>query len=220
VQYFLRLKEVVRKVLSPEELDEVTEKLRGEIGEVRQAVALSSFPAKENLFCNRCDYFSICPAKRHAQMLEEESDDSASQKPIAERLAELAEQYIQAQKTEKEIGAQLERIKEEILLRAAELNLSSISAMSGQVKIAQGKKQKFLSKTDDENAFAQLNQLARELGWDEYFKLDTNAAMKDMYAKGILSAEIVERLAPFVKVQEEIRVTVSKKKTKGDEEEE
>ncbi len=217
VQYFLRLKEAVRRVLTPDELDEIAEQIRSEIGEVRHATSLSSFPVKENALCNWCDYFALCPAKRHARILEDEED--ITQKPLAERVAELAEQYIQMQKKEKEAGAELERLKGEIVEAAAELNATSIKAVSGNVNISQAIKQKFLTKTEDPDAFAQLNELARELGWNDYLKLDTNAAMKDLYVKGRLSPEVVERLAPFVRVQEETRVTVTKKKSKDDEDE-
>lgn len=216
VQYYLRLNEVVRYTMTTEELDEIAESIRIEIAEVNNAIKLNTFPVRENDWCNSCNYFNLCPAKRHARMLEIEDDDSALQKPLAERLAELAEQYIQMQKAEKEAGAELERLKGEILEGAKKLNVTSVNALSGQVKISQAMKQKFLTKTDNPDAFAQLSELARELGWDDYLKLDTNAVMKDLYVK--LPPEIVERLAPFVRVQEETRVTVSKKKAKDDDE--
>ena len=217
-QYFLKLDEVISYRPEPDQLDELAERLRGEILDILQAERLDNFPTQEGGHCTYCDYFGLCPAKRHKRILEQEEGAGGEEKNTMETASALAERYIELDARLKELKAEHQALKEDIITAAEELSLDKLYADSGEVTVKRSRSEKFITKSADPQAFAELSHLARSWQLDEHFELNTRTLMKDVYLKKRLEPERLEQLKGFVVESEEPRVTIRKKRDTDEEE--
>lgn len=209
-QYFLRLGEIVRYRFTPDDLDKLTEDLRLAIITTLQSEKLDDFPPQESNLCNWCEYFKLCPAKRHRVALEEETEDEAT---MARRAAELATDYIEKNEQARTLKAELDALKDDLARLAGELDMTKFETEDGSVSVQSKREEKFITKTDDPEAFTELAALVRDLGMEEYFKLDAPALMRDGYARKRLDPEILEKLKAYVREKESVRITVRRKRS-------
>ena len=204
-QYFLRFGEVVRDVITPDRLDILVEDIKQEIFAIQDAVKFDNFPAKESPLCSYCDYFQLCPAKRHKIFIE---DDVTSESVDKQRLAfdkatELIDKYIQS----KTLKAEIDALKNDLDMLARDLDQSKFEGHGGSVQISHKIEDKFITKTKSPDDFASLSYLARELGLDDFFALDARALMKEIYKKKRLEPEQMKMLEKFIITEESVRVT-------------
>jgi RecB family exonuclease len=209
VQEYLRRDGEVRYTMPPEELDELTEALRTGILAIEEAQRLESFPAVEGNHCQWCRFVAVCPAKRHRRRLEE-VEASGQEDLDARGLQELAEAYITANDRVKAAEVEADTLKDRIKTAAREQGLAVLEGVTGKVKVRLGRSEKFVTKTKDAAAFAELQAVAREMGLDDYFQLDGRSLMKEIFAKRRLPEDQMERLRQFVRETEDPRVTVSR----------
>jgi RecB family exonuclease len=204
-QHFLRQDEKVRYCMQPDELAVLTDELRTVALESHQATRLDNFPPHEGGHCNYCDYVDYCPAKRHRLMLEaeEETTDTLSE---GERLRQLADRVLDVYEQYKKLGSEYDALKEELRQIVRDGGPSRLDGQRGSVSIRMKRREKFLTKTADPAAFAELNRAVRELGLDEYLMVDGGALMKEIFAKKRLPEEQLEKLRPFVVEKEEAAV--------------
>ena len=215
-QYYLRKDEVVSYQMNDEELANLTEELRQSVHATMRATRLNDFPAQEGTHCSYCDYFGVCPAKKHRKLLDEEEKTGAP--ATAAQLKDLANRYVQKTLENRAIKSELDSMKAELVEIAKEGNLSVLEADMGKVSVKVSPKEKFITRTEDDRAFADLNALARQLQLDEYFVVDATSLMKDVYAKKLLPDDQLKRLAEFIVLKEESRVTVQLKYKPDDQE--
>ncbi|MDH4156592.1 MAG: PD-(D/E)XK nuclease family protein [candidate division Zixibacteria bacterium] len=207
VQYYLRQDEEVRHEMTPEELDSLVEAMRLAILETIQAERMDDFPPVESGLCNWCDYFDLCPAKRHKRLLGELERNGGGELTVEEKAAERAERYLELDQKEKELKAEKDAVKGELIDLARELDATKLTAPSGEINIRLKREQKFVTKTDDAGAFADLSFAVRQMGADDYFVLDAGSFMKEVYLRGRLTEDQKKRLERFVVEKESARVT-------------
>ncbi len=212
-QYFLRMGETVRYRMRPDELERLVEDVRVTVIETINAERLDNFPAKESPFCNYCDYFSLCPAKRHQLMLDKvKGQNEAYQgRTPEERAYALTTEFIEVDQRKKQLEVQHAALRSEIIQIAKEMNATKLAGAPGMVHIKLGRKEEFITKSGDYRAFAELSHLAHQFGLNEYFILDGKALMKEIYGKRRLSEEQLKKLKPFV-VEKERAVVMAKPK--------
>lgn len=212
-QYLLRLDEVVRYRMRPDELDRLTEEIRAAVVETIQAERLDDFPPKEGYLCTYCDYFDFCPAKRHQLTLDKDKGEKeGSEETPEEKAYALATKFIEVNRRKKELEAEHASLRSEIIEAAKELNVTKLTGAAGTVHIALSRKEEFVTKTEDSRAFAELSHLARQLDLDEYFVLDGKALMKELYQKQRLSEQQLKKLQAFVVEKERSVVTARPKR--------
>ncbi|MCK4607063.1 MAG: PD-(D/E)XK nuclease family protein [candidate division Zixibacteria bacterium] len=208
-QFFLRQNEVVRHRMRPDEMDHLVEELRAVICKILDAERLDRFPTVEGGLCAYCDYSDICPARRHRKMLDTTSDvANAPGGSDAVRLRELADTYVAVNRRQKQVKTELEALNQDVMKAAQDHDLTVLTGTYGDVRVKLFREEKFVTKTKDARAFAELSHLARELELDDYFALDGRALMKDIYRKRRLPPEQLERLKPFVSEEDGGRVSV------------
>lgn len=214
-QYFLRMDEVVRHRMRPDDLDQLVEDIRQAVLATNHAEKMDDFPTVESPLCAYCDYYRLCPAKRHAQMIEECPDDPAA---AARQAYDKATEYILKHTQKKELEAELDALKEDLGRLAEELHVNKLTGDGGEVSLTTKREEKFVTKTDDPAAFADLSALARTLGLDDYFKLDSAILMKDAYLKNRLDPNVMESLSKFIRCKESttVRVKLSKPEDEGE----
>jgi len=204
VQFFLRRDEQIPYRMTQNELELLAVDIRNQILTTIDAERLNNFPAKEGRHCDFCSYFEYCPAKRHAKVLQDEENDDHTD---AERWQKLAESFIVTNKKSKALKAELDTLKDEIKQVTRETGQTVLEGRTGRVMIRLAQEEGFVTKTKDAKAFAELQHVARSLGLDDFFKLDSGALMKEAYKKGFLSEEQKKKLQPFVHEKENSRVT-------------
>jgi len=217
VQYWLKHDEEVRTRLRPDELDELIYQLKDEVLATRLAEQLDDWPTKESTLCNYCDYFKLCPAKRHRLMLETESD---SDKTTALAASELADRYITVHEKSAQLKAEEEALKEDLKRVARDLAVEKLTGRQGDVLVKLGSDQKLPTKSADPKAFAEVTNLIRQWGpdYEAFFKLDGDAVMKELYQKGRLDDAQRKALDEFVVVKDRSRITVRRRDAADDDE--
>jgi len=210
-QYFLRKDELISRTLTADELDLVTEEFRNAVLDIKNAIRLDDFPTKEGGHCRFCEYFNICPAKRHGRMLNGgKAFEDLDEKEKVQKMKELASRYIEMKDQEKTAKNELEALKGDLIQLAKDTGLNGFEGDGGKVKVSLKQAEKFVTKTEDADAFAALAALARELGLDEFMTVDSNALYKEGMAKERLTEGAMQKLKEFLRIREESRVTVVK----------
>ena len=213
-QYFLRMDEVVKYRMRPDELERLAEDIRVAVIETIDAERLNNFPPKESHFCNYCDYVMLCPAKKHESMLQEQEnrEDDSSETPQQKAYA-LATRFIDVDRKKKQLDAEWTSLRAEIVQLAKDMNMTRFAGDAGTVHVSLSRKEEFVTKTEDSRAFAELSHLARQFGLEAYFTLDDKTLMKEIYQKRRLTEEQLAKLKQFV--QEKERAVVSARLKKG-----
>ena len=215
-QHFLRKDEIVSHKMSDDELDLINEEYRNAVLDIKNAIRLDDFPTKEGGHCRYCEFFNICPAKRHGQMLNGgKAFEDLDEKEKVQKMQELASRYIEFKEQEKSVKNELEALKGDLIQLSKDTGLTGFEGDGGKVKVSLKQGEKFVTKTQDSDGFAALVALARELGLDEFMTLDSNALYKEGVAKERLSEEAMEKLKEFLRTREESMVRIVK--SRGDE---
>jgi hypothetical protein len=216
VQYYLKLDETIPYRMSDEELELLAEQARCLILETVQAERIDAFPTKEGHWCDYCDFFSLCPAKRHKLFLETEAGTmNGTERSTIETTADLAERFLQIDKQKKEVEAQHEALKQDLARVARDLKIENVQATSGSVSIKLTREEKFPSRTKDSESYVAVSELVRQFQLDTCLSVDLHA-LTDLYRKERLSADQRDQLRPFVQVVESARVTARHKKRSDD----
>lgn len=210
VQYYLRHGEEIRRAISNDDIEMLTEELRAAVLETVEAAKNDNFPTQEGGHCHYCQFFDICPAKRHQKILDQADEQADDKGDIALQASKLVDQYIDADDRYKAAKNEKDAIKEELVRLAGELDLSKIVGREGEAKIRIANESKFVTRTEDEAAFAELTHIARELKMDDYFALDARSFYKDIYRNRRLSDDDLARLEPFIRLSQSSRVTTKR----------
>lgn len=212
-QYFLRMDEVVRYRMRPDELERLAEDIRVDVIETIDAERLDDFPPIESHRCNYCDYFTLCPAKRHELILQQQEDkEDDSGQTLQQKAYALASKFIEVDQRKKQLEAERESLRSEVIQIAREMSVTKLAVAIGTVHVALGRKEEFVTKLEDLHAFAELSHLARQFGLEAYFALDGKALMKEIYQKRRLNEEQLAKLKQFVQEKERAVVSARLKK--------
>lgn len=219
VQYYLKFDEQIRRRLRADELDELKEQIRVTIIETIKAEQLDNFPTRESGLCGYCEYYKLCPAKRHRLVLEEEEGAEGSEKSTFKNAARRVDLFLTKHRRLGELKAEVEALKEDMVRFARDLGINKLTGSEGEVSVKISRSEKFITKTEEPQAFAELTGLVRKIGFEEYFKLDEKALMKEIYQKERLTPELLETFKKYVVVKEDKRVTPHHNKKDDDEKE-
>jgi len=206
-QYYLRRDTIVNHRLRPDELDLLNEQLRLAVVETIQASRNDNFPAREGNHCSYCGFQQMCPAKAHRHLLEQEESAENQGQDSAQTLKEITDEFLSKYAQEKRVSAELEGLREKLVEAAKRHGMSRLDGNLGKVTVSVSRGGEFVTKTSDGEAFAELSALARQLGLEEYFKLDTRSLLKEVYHKQRLPEDQLKRLEEFMVDRERERVT-------------
>ncbi|MBK7140606.1 MAG: PD-(D/E)XK nuclease family protein [bacterium] len=212
VQHYLKLNETITYTMSAEELDELQEELRTVIALTRRAEQLDDFPAREGGYCDFCEYQQICPAKRHRLILANEAGEvDGKEQSTAELARKLVEEYLDLYGRLKQLEAEQKALKEDLTQVAKDLNLQKLTGDSGTVTVSIKQQEKFPTKTDDPDGYAELSQLVRQLELDSCLKVDDHA-LRDLVIKKRLPEEKLALLTALMRIEELVSVRATPKK--------
>ncbi len=193
-------------------LEEIRYALYQKILEIEDAAQNDNFPPNESNLCNWCDFYSLCPAKRHKLALEGNQDEQFDEK-VGETLAE---KYIVLDKEIKTKSAELKALKEDVVRFCDEADLTRLSSPAGELSVRFGETEEFPSKTANADAYLNIAILARDAGLDEAFKLDQNVLYKEFYRAEKLPPELRDKLRVFLITKKSARITAKANSDKED----
>lgn len=211
LQYHLLHEEPTPYRMPPEQLDELAEQFRVEIQATINAERRDDFPTQESGLCNFCDFYNLCPAKRHRLAIEAEEKKGEEKSP-AQRAAELANRFIENDRRMKDLKNEQTALREDILSAAKELDVTKIAGDEADISVRIKPELKLPTKSGDPDRFAELSFLAGQWGLEECFTLEGKILLRDIYDKGRLSEEQRQKLEEFISTVETSRVSVVKKK--------
>jgi len=206
-QYYLRRDAVVSHRLRPDELDELKEQLRLGIMETIHAARNDDFPAREGNHCVYCSFQQLCPAKAHRRLLAQEESAENKGLDTAQTLKEIADEYLSKYVQQKRVSAELVGVRAKLVEAAKRHAMTRLDGDMGKVSVSITRGKEFVTKTGDEEGFAELSAVARQLGLEEYFKLDARSLLKEVYLKERLPEAELKRLEEFLIDIERERVT-------------
>ena len=217
VQYFLKLDEKVSYRMSEEDLDLLKAELKNTIAETLYAERHDSFPTIEGGHCGFCEFYDLCPAKRHRLILDkEEGKEGKAERTTAQSASELAEKYLEVHQQLKELKAEADALKADLASAATDLGVNKLSASSGDVSVKIERAEEFVTKTSDEQGWADFGAVVRQLQLDEYLVPDARAIYKDIYKKGLLPPDDLAKLSAFLVEKERVTIRVKQKQKDDD----
>jgi len=205
-QYYLKQDEEVSYRMSSEEIDELSEKLRQDVLETIDAEKMDSFLPKESKLCDYCDYYTLCPAKRHQKLLEMLEKSENEEITLEEKAFNKAERFVQITQKEKEAKAEKEKLRGELIELAKELGVSKLTGRTGDVDVRIRNEEKFITKSKNPSAFAEFSYLVRQMGMGDYFELNGREFMKSVYKNRRLPEDQMEKLKAYITIEENARV--------------
>ncbi len=199
---------------TPEQLEQLR---RETIERIRRVETEEEFAPQESALCNWCEYYSLCPAKRHQLDIEQEApgqepcDDGAA---LVDRWAEL---QTEKEKLESPTKARLQEIEDELkevksaLVTFAKANgLAYVYGGTHRAQVKQSPKITYLLEGDEEREPLKV-VLMREGKWVEVSKLDENL-LTDILASGQWPTEFVHLIREYQQKEDQARVYLSKRK--------
>jgi RecB family exonuclease len=217
-QYFLKHDEIISHRMSTDELDELAEEMRQDVLQTIQAERLDDFPTQEGGHCNYCEFVRLCPAKRHRLIIDAEEEASETEKASMKSAAELADKYVAVDGQLKQLRAEHDALKEDIIRAASDLGFDTLAGRDADIAVRSAQEEQFAGKSADPQAFIQLTKLVRDWQLDECFTLDTRALMKEFFRTERLSPERLDELRKYVVSRESHRVTIRRRRKTNEEE--
>ena len=183
------------------------EAVKGVALEVIQEIeSARDFPTRETPLCNWCEYYDICPAKKHERQVENLPSSAVKEDTgvgLVDRYAALKE----AQKATKE---ELESLEEAILDYADKNGLSVLVGTEKKVRITEKQVPGLPTKSSDPEGYAAVVDLLRKSGqWETVSTLDYRAAISELEA-GQLPQSVAKELEQFVKTETKKKLFISR----------
>jgi RecB family exonuclease len=218
-QCMLKHNEVVRTRLSEDAIDMLVENIRNDIAAIQTAERVDNFPANEGGYCSYCQYFELCPAKRHRRLMEDETVQDTGGASLIEQASRIADQFIDIDQKIKELEKQKEGMKLDVADLAGRLNATRLDGKTGHLSLKSQNGERFVTKTESAEDVAELNHVARQMGFEDYFTLDSSQFLKEIYQRGRLSPEQKEQLEKYVRPKQGLTIYVRPGKVLSEDEE-
>lgn len=218
-QYMLKHNEVVRARFSEDAIDMLVENIRNDIADIQTAERVDNFPANEGGYCSYCQYLELCPAKRHRSLMEDETAADADGKSLAQQAGELADRFIELDQQIKELEKQKDGMKLDVADFAGRLNAARLDGKTGHLSLKSQNGEKFVTKGESAEEFAALNHLARQMGFEDYFSLDSGQFLKEIYQRGRLTPEQKAQLEKYIRPKQGLTIYVRPGKVVSEDEE-
>lgn len=203
IWHYLLFDEEVKSVRDKSDLEKLKIDTIHIIQEVEAAVKSDDFPFHESALCDWCDFFDICPAKKHlAQILplppkEFKQDEGVV---LADRYSELHAKRYELKKQVEALEEEMEQIEEEIFRFAKQFGMSRIygSSRSLNVKIEDTFRLPTNSNKTERPLREELEGYLKNVGiWQDVSQL-TPARLINLFSSGGIPAKQRGELSRFL----------------------
>ena len=188
---------------TPEAVAGLTQDLKELIDRIESA---DRFPPNESRLCEWCEYPDLCPVRKHFFKVEA--------LPVNEYLNEpgvvLVNRYVALRDKAKDIGAELDKVREALLGYAQREGVELIKGSDHKARVRFDDKLKFPGKNDAERE--ELDELIQQSGkWLEVSALDTTSLTRAVEDE-LWSRDLIEKVMEFGSIERGSSVHVSKLK--------
>ncbi|MDY6931435.1 MAG: PD-(D/E)XK nuclease family protein [Halobacteriota archaeon] len=183
------------------------------ISKIEAIESTTEFEPKESALCNWCGYQSLCPRKKHICEVE-----SLSASEFCENDGvKFVNRYVELDSLIKELKKEKDHLKEDIISYSKQKSVETIMGNSAKIRIKTTLKEKYPSKSSDEERYNSLVNLVKEAGrWEDVSKLDSYALVRIM-GEGIWGEGLTRKIkTEYQDTVEESRISVSKIKDRDD----
>jgi putative RecB family exonuclease len=208
--YLVHGKEI-RLSLTQEELMTLKTQTLNLIHRLEKAVEEDCFPPREGELCPWCSYRRICPSRKHVTMVQEMPPGKHLQDPGVKLVNEYARLLEEKKRYLKKLDAELQELKQAIAAYAEREGLDIIMGSRVKLRVKKVLKTSYPSKKD--NARRELDELLKKEGvWMDVSDLNTFTLTR-MLDSGEWSRELVDKIRRFQRVEEDVRLHVSRLKS-------
>lgn len=181
---------------------------------VREVESTENFPVRESALCDWCEYYDICPAKRH--------EAKVTTMPSAEAKVEsgvsLVDRYValkeDAKEYKKRTQKELERLEQAIFVYAEKNKVSVIVGSEKKATVREQEVTALPTKGKDPAGYAAVEELLRRSGqWDKVSTLNTRVAVSAIN-EGDLPESVVKQVKQFLTTEVKRSLSISRREFK------
>jgi len=206
IWHYLRADREVRSYRTPEQLEDLKRQIIVLIEEIEEQTRRNELPPRESMLCDWCEFYAICPAKRHLVVTRELSAEQFS----ADHGVILADKYIDAKRNADAAKADLESTKQLLLDFADHQDITTVRGHDAKVRITHASRFRLPSQRTHPDELARLETAVRSSGkWEEVSKL-SDRKLRDALQIDLFEPTVKEHIASLLVSSTETRVTVSR----------
>jgi putative RecB family exonuclease len=187
------------------------------IQEVEKAIDQNNFPLRESRLCDWCDYYDICPAKKHIAQVaklppKEFKEDEGVQ--IVDRYSKLLVEKSHHTIELKNIQQQLDELEEEVYRFAQQFGAARLVGTDRELKVSIRETFKAPSSTEkaDKDLREQLEQMLKKANfWEPVSQLNSQRLIK-LFEEGELPQFIRTQVERYLTPETKRRIYPSKLK--------
>ncbi len=206
VWHYVRQDKEVRSYRTPEQLEELKAATVALIDQITETTRRYDFPPHETMLCDWCEYYAICPAKRHLVVTRELSAEEFS----ADQGVVLADKFI-AVKTELDAAkTNVDQIKQLVLEFAKQHDVTTLRGHDRKLKITTSARDRLPSQQRDPEALAQLESVVLGSGkWDKVSKL-ADKKLRDALQTDLFDPATKQQIDSLIVRTKETQVRISR----------
>jgi putative RecB family exonuclease len=204
VWHYLVFDKEMRSQRTPEDLKELKAQTIDLINQIEKAKKGDEFPPQESNLCDWCQFYSICPAKKHFYQVELLPPEDY----LKDGGVKLVNKYVDLMKRRKELESEKKVLEELIFNYVRNENLQVIRGSDFKLRVKI--EEKLPTKKSNPQDWERLEKMLKSLRkWDEVSKLDPYLLLDKMKNQA-WDKEIITRLKEFLTREEEKRIYTSR----------
>jgi len=179
VWHYLQYDRELRSRREPEQLAQLRFDTIGTIQSIEAESRKGQFPTRESALCDWCEFFAICPAKKHLAKVQ----DLPVNEFMADDGVKLVQEFVRLKAEKRQLVSQLdgqiERVKDAIVALARREGADTLYGAEYKVRVRFADGLKVPTQKDDNIKLEALKSKLRDLNlWEEVTSFDRNAVMR------------------------------------------
>ncbi|MFH2055615.1 MAG: PD-(D/E)XK nuclease family protein [bacterium] len=208
IWHYLLFDEEIKSLPDRERLERVRIVTILLIQEVERAIEADDYPYNESALCDWCDFFDICPAKKHLSQIRQLPPREFKE----DEGVKLVDRYAQLKRMKSEIDEELVTLRDQLIAFADQFEIDKVYGSSNRASITR-RDTLSVPESRDKERREQLEQLLKECGvWERVSHLYGPRLVK-LYEQGELPEELTRRIDAFLDPKVEASVRLAKTKT-------
>lgn len=193
---------------TPEQLKRLEEEVIALIKKIEQATKEDNFPTNVNALCNYCGFKSKCPSFKHQLELDRKAEESIEKFKKDDGL-KIVDEFSEVNTKLKELADKKDELKDKLIEFSKQFKVDIVYGSNNLAKVKEIEK---VVLPEDEKEKARFIQLLKDKGlWEEFSMI-----CYPKISSKVLKNEIDKDLSKMVTIEEDYRISLSKKKDSED----
>lgn len=217
IWHYLLFDEEIRSTREKSDLEKLKIETIHLIQKVEKSIEENDFPLRESRLCDWCDYFDICPAKKHiaavAELPPHEFKEDEGVK-LVDSYSKLLVERSRLNLELKRLEEQLEALQEEVFRYAKQFGAERLIGSDRELKVTVRDTFRAPSSTEkgEKELRAQLEQVLKRTNfWEQVSQLNSQRLIK-LFEEGDLPQFVRTQIEPFLTPETRKRIYPSKLK--------